>query len=570
MCGGELTLPDGVYSGTCAYCGSLTTFPRITDAHLETLHNRAEQLRRVHEYDQAINVYSQIIAATPDDPEAYWGMVLCRYGIEYVEDPVSRERIPTCHRVQFESILNDIDYLSALDHAGSVEREIYRKEADRIADIQKNILTISNQEDKFDVFICYKESTSTGQRTRDSLIAQDIYHALDKNGYKVFFARITLENKLGQQYEPYIFAALNSAKVMLVIGSSKENFNAVWVKNEWSRFLSLIKKDRSKLLIPCYKDMDAYDIPEELSMLQAQDMNKIGFMQDLLHGIDKIIPLKKSAGSPAAAATGKNNPLLRRAKIFMDDGDFPTAFQYCENTLDQEPENGWAYFYKMQAEYGISDEKFLAEIFHIRQNKNFAMAEKFADEELAALINRIITTQQNYYQQSNDSFILSPDRTTLVKIKPDSVISGEVIIPPGITRIGANVFSHCENITRIVVPEGVTGIDNNVFLGCTRLSVIQLPLSLKYIGAAAFVNCVSLTAVTIPEGVENLGHHLFSGCVQLQSLSLPSTIKFVGQDAFINCPNLSPTAIHRQKQPAATLDDKLTDSWNKLQNFFKN
>ena len=69
----------------------------------------------------------------------------------------------------------------------------------------------------------------------------------------MFFSRITLEDKLGQQYEPYIFAALNSAKVMLVIGSKREYFDAVWVKNEWSRFLALMKKDRSKLLIPCYR-----------------------------------------------------------------------------------------------------------------------------------------------------------------------------------------------------------------------------------------------------------------------------------------------------------------------------
>ena len=50
-------------------------------------------------------------------------------------------------------------------------------------------------------------------------------------GYKVFFSRITLEDKLGMQYEPYIFAALNSAKVMLAFGTKYEYFHAVWVKN---------------------------------------------------------------------------------------------------------------------------------------------------------------------------------------------------------------------------------------------------------------------------------------------------------------------------------------------------
>ena len=82
------------------------------------------------------------------------------------------------------------------------------------------------------MFICYKETDDSGSRTKDSTLAQDIYYQLTNEGYKVFFSRITLEDKLGQQYEPYIFAALNSAKVMLVIGTKAEYFNAVWVKNE--------------------------------------------------------------------------------------------------------------------------------------------------------------------------------------------------------------------------------------------------------------------------------------------------------------------------------------------------
>ena len=63
--------------------------------------------------------------------------------------------------------------------------------------------------------------------------------------------------KLGQEYEPYIFAALNSAKIMLAFGTDYEYFNAVWVKNEWSRFLKLMAKDKEKHLIPCYKGIDA-------------------------------------------------------------------------------------------------------------------------------------------------------------------------------------------------------------------------------------------------------------------------------------------------------------------------
>ena len=35
--------------------------------------------------------------------EAYWSIVLCRYGIEYVEDPATHKRIPTVNRAQYTS-----------------------------------------------------------------------------------------------------------------------------------------------------------------------------------------------------------------------------------------------------------------------------------------------------------------------------------------------------------------------------------------------------------------------------------------------------------------------------------
>ena len=74
---------------------------------------------------------------------------------------------------------------------------------------------------------------------------------------------------------------------MLVVGTSEENFNAVWVKNEWSRFLEMMHQDKSKVLIPVYSKIDAYKLPEEFAMLQAQSMDKVGAMQDLTRGVKK-------------------------------------------------------------------------------------------------------------------------------------------------------------------------------------------------------------------------------------------------------------------------------------------
>ena len=289
MCGGDLVLEQGTTVATCEYCGTTQTVPSADNDKKLTLFSRANRLRFGCEFDKAAGVYEAIVADFPEEAEAYWGLVLCQFGIEYVDDPATGRKVPTCHRSSFESVMQDENFQQALENADVVARKVYREEAKAIEELRKDIVEVSSKEEPYDIFICYKETAEDGQRTLDSVLAQDVYDALTEKGYRVFFSRITLEDKLGREYEPYIFAALHSAKVMLAFGTDYEYFNAVWVKNEWSRYLSLIAAGEKKTLIPCYKGIDAYDLPQEFAKLQAQDLGKIGAVQDLLRGIDKLI-----------------------------------------------------------------------------------------------------------------------------------------------------------------------------------------------------------------------------------------------------------------------------------------
>ena len=313
MCGGDLTLTEGSTIAECEYCGTVQTVPTMDDDKKFVQFERAERLRKNCEFDKAAGVYESIVADFRQEAEAYWGLVLCKYGIEFVDDPDTGKKIPTCLRSSFESIMEDPNFEQVLENADVLARKVYREEAKVIEEIRKGIIEVSSKEDPYDIFICYKETAEDGQRTVDSVLAQDLYDALAEKGYRTFFARITLEDKLGQEYEPYIFAALNSAKVMLAIGTDYEHFNAVWVKNEWSRYLKLMEKDKSKHLIPCFKGIDAYDMPKEFNKLQAQDLGKVGAVQDLLRGIDKLIAAKPAV---APAAAGMQSDDVNRMYIY--------------------------------------------------------------------------------------------------------------------------------------------------------------------------------------------------------------------------------------------------------------
>ena len=363
----------------CQYCGTRQTLPRLDSARIAGLYERAELLRRGNDFDKAAAVYEQIVSLAPNDAEAYWSLVLCRYGIEYVEDPASHKRVPTINRVQFGSILKDTDYLSALQNADDEQKSVYIAEAKAIEAIQKGYLAISEREKPFDVFICYKETDDNGRRTMDSVLANDLYHQLTQEGFKVFFSCITLEDKLGTEYEPYIFAALNSAKVMVVLGTRPEYFSAVWVRNEWSRFLALIKNGEQKVLIPAYRDMSPYDLPEEFSHLQALDMSRLGFMQDLIRGIKKILGTENVVGAASVATS----PLLRRAFLFLENREWKNAESYCDRILDQEPENAQAYVCKLMAELQVSEREAIKKhAAALPKNNTYRLALRYADAAL--------------------------------------------------------------------------------------------------------------------------------------------------------------------------------------------
>lgn len=389
MCGGDLAFEPGSTVCECEYCGSKQTIPSADSEKKTNLFNRANRLRMNSEFDKASGVYEQIVAEFPEEAEAYWGLCLCAYGIEYVDDPATGSKIPTCHRTLPTSIMEDSNFEQACDYADPVARKVYREEAKTIDRIQKDILSIAQNETPYDVFICYKETAEDGSRTEDSVLAQDVYEALTAKGLKVFFSRITLEDKLGTQYEPYIYAALSSAKVMLAFGTTYEYYDAVWVKNEWSRFLGMMKADKRKVLIPCFKGLDAYDMPKEFKGLQAQDMAKLGWMQDLVRGVEKLCGKGETAATVVQKTvvqevqeSSKADNLMKRVYLYLEDEDFEKASEYIDKVLDVDAEYAPAYVAQILVARELTEEADLATLrVSIDDDPTWKKALRFANEE---------------------------------------------------------------------------------------------------------------------------------------------------------------------------------------------
>jgi|GEM_PF-1129617 len=419
MCGSDLYPEDGARTAICEVCGSEQTLPQADTPKKINLFNKANHYRLQKRFDEAAKQYRKIIEDYPDDGEAYWCLLLCEYGIEYVDDKKTKTKIPTCNRTLKTPIFDQADYKTALKKASKEEKALYEKEAKEIDRLQKKILAISQKEEPYDIFICFKDTDDKGKRTKDSQYATLIYDRLTQGGYRVFFSRVTLKSKAGSEYEPLIYSALQSAKVMIAVGTKTEHMEAVWVRNEWSRYLGFMEEDVEKAIVPCLKGMDPYDMPDELQDFQALDMGELDFFENLLRSIDNkfgrtryVAPAPQpapaapvapvaSAPQPVAqpaqpvmqapvASASPVAPLLQRVMLFLEDKDYKKADEYCEKVLDNDPFNGTAYLYKAVVELKLSKKEDLKD--HWEEFVNgayYAKVTRYADaalqKELAVL-----------------------------------------------------------------------------------------------------------------------------------------------------------------------------------------
>ncbi len=283
-CGGVLNLESNLC--VCKFCGATNFFSANSSKYTNQL-NRANKLRQEKEFDNAARIYDTILDENAPTADILWLRTLCEYGIEYVPDPVSDKYFPTLHRINDESILNFGMFKRAIELSDDKQKETLLKEAEYIDKVQTKYLNIAANEDPYDVFICYKETDlETGDKTEDVKLAEELYNELTNMGYKVFFARETLKEKISVEYEPYIFAALKSAKVMAVIGTKAEYFTAVWVKNEWGRFLKLMEKDPGKQMFFACDDPE--ELPRAFATKQAQILGVEGAIKNLASNIRKF------------------------------------------------------------------------------------------------------------------------------------------------------------------------------------------------------------------------------------------------------------------------------------------
>jgi len=160
--------------------------------------------------------------------------------------------------------------------------------------------------------------------------------------------------------------------------------------------LKMMDEDKSKLLIPCYRDMEPEDLPEEMNKAEALSLDGIGFMETLINYAERKTGKKRKSkaeeeksvkakvvGSNSASA--KTEPLIKRAQMFLEDRDWEKVNEYCERILDINPECAEAYIMSMMSFYKISKVGGLNDVLaDLSEDDNYRKAFRYSTEEKQA------------------------------------------------------------------------------------------------------------------------------------------------------------------------------------------
>lgn len=406
-CRGDFRIDETTHIATCKSCGNQYFFKDDkSDELIDSLNIANEYLHR-HDFDNAITHFSGLQKNHLQDPDVAWGLTMSTYGIVWEKDDRSGEIIPTCSRVVKESILDSAAYRIAISECADEQREIYTARARYIDRLQKKIKRDMELEEDFDVFISFKAKNSDGTVTEDSVIARRIYDELTKRGIKTFFSEITLKGRIGDEYEPIIYRALFSCKFFILIATSEENINSVWVKNEWTRFRDRAEEEHlSNACCTVFKNNHHLLNLPRMFQTQGIDLNKYpagGYEIVLADNLSEKLGITKKASideetfhsmeeklkrlEKTTQYTSTNKPnnasLYDRGMLFLEDGDWVKATTYFEKSLDTNPYHALSYVGLMLSQRHLKNAEDLSKSSALFDNDpNYQKALRYADDDL--------------------------------------------------------------------------------------------------------------------------------------------------------------------------------------------
>lgn len=380
-CGSDLDISTAVGNVVkCAYCGSVFTISNSSDEVKRAL-DFAENSLDVCEFDKAFSSFRKAAELNPQEPEAYFGMALATFKIQYLRDCRKDNGLqPICHDINDKKFSADANFLKALTLSTPEQRKAYKDKAAEIDRIKGEFSKLKVAGIDYDCFICVKVTDTDGRHTEDSHIAEKIYHSLKEAGYAPFYSEYDIHGQTGADYEARILYALFMSESMFLICTDESYLQTPWVKNEYTRFISMMsdeQKERESLTV-IFKDTPIERIPGLAGRIQGISMNSFDALQRILNHVEAFrvqavpeITRKEYSGATHSKKTAirqtiakrnltslggsvditvSDKSTLKNATAFLERGNFSAALNFADMLIKNNASNSAAYRLRFLAE----------------------------------------------------------------------------------------------------------------------------------------------------------------------------------------------------------------------------
>ena len=382
ICGGEVIVGEDGTLGTCMGCGNSLPYPK-TDIKK---HNRVTYLRNNYDFEKAGAIAAALIEDNSEDCTAYIEAFLCDYGIRYIRN--GSERTPVCSVAADSNVKENSNYKKAVYYAPAEEQQKYEVIAAAVEGAVEAYNNAISAEEPYDIFVLTREGVSVD----DDLEGEKLFLRFTENlGFRVFYAPEMLKDKSPAEKAAITAYALENSRIMLPIFKTESDCVDGYMNYAVNKFSLEAANNEEKSVFPIFNAgvLNFQQLPEALVWSDiAFDYSDSEFMREISEKVEGILKPEEAAVVPdaivTATAANKEN-LIKRAYMFLEDGEYETADTYFDKILDIDIEDSRAYIGKLLASCKLKSEDEIPNLPQtVTDDKNFIKALRFATPEQKA------------------------------------------------------------------------------------------------------------------------------------------------------------------------------------------
>ena len=149
-----------------------------------------------------------------------------------------------------------------------------------------------------------------------------------------------------------------------------------------------------------------------------------------------------------------------------------------------------------------------------------------------------IFSDYDYTIMNNEVYLTKYHGDEAKVIIPDKILFRNVVgigSKKNVSEVENGTFQDNKKITLVEIPDTVKIVGALSFVDCSNLTDVKLSDNLETIGENAFSH-TPITQIVIPESVQYIGNYVFSKCRQLNKVNIGKNVKYIGDAAFGHTP----------------------------------